>query len=167
MAYNQMNHFDDEGKAVMVEVGGKPVTTRTAEARGKIFLQEAVWNRIREGTVEKGDVCGVARIAGIMGTKKTAELIPLCHPLFLTGAAVDFVFLEEPRAIEVRCTVKTEGKTGVEMEALTGTMTALLTIYDMCKALDKSMAIGEVALWHKTGGKSGDFERKEYERSME
>ena len=152
---NELTHFDAAGNAVMVDVSGKPVTAREAVARGVITMNEAAFAALAGGTVQKGDVLGVARVAGIMATKHTSDLIPLCHPLPLTKAAVDFRLLPERRAVEARCTVKTSGVTGVEMEALTGVSAALLTIYDMCKAVDKGMELGGIHLVEKTGGKSG------------
>lgn len=153
----ELNHFDTNGNAVMVDVTDKTETVRTAGASGKIAVNREIFERIREGTVKKGDVLGTARIAGIMGAKKTAELIPLCHLLPLGSCTLDFTLHPETLEVEACCRVKTAGKTGVEMEALTGVSTALLTIYDMCKALDKSMVIKEIRLLEKTGGKSGDF----------
>ncbi len=159
MTENKLTHFDAAGNAVMVDVSGKPVTAREAVARGIITMNEAAFAALAGGTVQKGDVLGVARVAGIMATKHTSDLIPLCHPLPLTKAALDFRLLPERRAVEARCTVRTSGVTGVEMEALTGVSTALLTIYDMCKALDKGMELGEICLESKSGGKSGPYRR--------
>ena len=156
---NNLTHFDAAGNAVMVDVSAKPVTTREAIAHGIITMNAEAFAAVQSGTVKKGDVLGVARIAGIMATKRTSELIPLCHPLPLTKAALDFRLLPERRAVEARCTVRTSGVTGVEMEALTGVSTALLTIYDMCKALDKGMELGEICLESKSGGKSGPYRR--------
>lgn len=150
-------HFDENGKAVMVDVTDKKETVRTAVAVGKIFISPEVFFAVREGTVEKGDVLGVAATAGIMGAKKTSELIPMCHVLPITNCRINFDMDEEAYAIQCSCTVKVTGKTGVEMEALTGVSTALLTIYDMCKSIDKRMEIGSIYLEKKTGGKSGDF----------
>ena len=138
---NKLTHFDAEGNAVMVDVSGKPVTSREATAHGIITMNEDAFAAVQNGTVKKGDVLGVARVAGIMATKRTSELIPLCHPLPLTKVQIEFELLPERRAVEARCTVKTSGVTGVEMEALTGVSTALLTIYDMCKAVDKGMEL--------------------------
>ena len=152
---------DAEGNAVMVDVSGKPVTSREATAHGIITMNEDAFAAVQNGTVKKGDVLGVARVAGIMATKRTSELIPLCHPLPLTKVQIEFELLPERRAVEARCTVKTSGVTGVEMEALTGVSTALLTIYDMCKAVDKGMELGEIHLVEKTGGKSGHYIRAE------
>lgn len=159
MTENKLTHFDAAGNAVMVDVSGKPVTAREAVARGVITMNEAAFAALAGGTVQKGDVLGVARVAGIMATKRTSDLIPLCHPLPLTKAVLDFRLLPERRAVEARCTVRTSGVTGVEMEALTGVSTALLTIYDMCKALDKGMELGEICLESKSGGKSGPYRR--------
>ena len=161
MSETKLTHFDAEGNAVMVDVSGKAVTAREATAHGIITMNEAAFAAVEAGTVKKGDVLGVARIAGIMATKRTSDLIPLCHPLPLTKAAVELTLLPEKRAVEARCTVRTSGVTGVEMEALTGVSTALLTIYDMCKALDKGMELGEIYLEKKSGGKSGLYIRAE------
>lgn len=150
----ELTHFDENGKAVMVDVTDKDITIRTAVAAGKITVNQAVYRAIEMGTVEKGDVLGVAATAGIMAAKKTAELIPMCHILPLTNCRIQFEKNSEKREIRCYCTVKVTGKTGVEMEALTGVSIALLTIYDMCKALDKHMKIGEIYLLDKTGGKS-------------
>ena len=144
-------HIDEKGNALMVDVGHKQVTSRMALATGRIF------KAVKNGQVTKGDVLGTARIAAIMAAKKTSSLIPLCHNLLITKCTVDFVFHDETRAVEAQCRVYCEGKTGVEMEALTGTSVALLTVYDMCKAVDKRMVISEVHLEEKTGGKSGPF----------
>ena len=153
----KLNHFDQHGNAVMVDVTDKNVTEREAIATGKIFVCDETYERIINGNMAKGDVLAVARVAGIMATKKTSELIPMCHPLMLTKAKVDFEFNEEEKSISATCIVKLSGKTGVEMEALTGVNVALLTIYDMCKAIDKGMVISDVHLVKKSGGKSGDF----------
>lgn len=154
---NKLNHFDDNGNAVMVDVTDKDNTQREAIAKGKIYVNQETYDRIKMGTVSKGDVLGVARVAGIMATKKTPDLIPMCHPLLLTKSTVDFECNDEERSITAICTVKLSGKTGVEMEALTGVNIALLTIYDMCKAIDKSMIISDIHLAEKIGGKSGHF----------
>lgn len=152
-----LTHFDNEGNAIMVDVTEKVVTTRTAVAVGKIIVCPEIFARIKAGNIEKGDVLGVARIAGIMGAKKTSELIPLCHPLPLTKCSIDFTMDAANSAVLAHCTVKTDGKTGVEMEALTGVQIALLTVYDMCKAIDKRMIITDIHLVNKSGGISGDF----------
>ena len=141
----------------MVDVGGKEDTRREAVAEGTIRMSGECFERVTQGGIGKGDVLGAARIAGIMGAKKTAELIPLCHLLNLTKLSVDFDLLPEKHAVRVVCTAGTVGKTGAEMEALTGVSCALLTVYDMCKAVDKAMEIGEIRLVRKSGGKSGDF----------
>ena len=154
----RFNHFDGEGNAIMVDVSPKAPTHREAVAAGRIKVSRPVLDAITGHTAAKGDVLGVARVAGIMGTKRTSDLIPLCHPLMLSNARVDFTILEEECAVEARCTVKLDGKTGVEMEALTGVTVALLTVYDMCKAIDKSMEISGVHLLHKEGGKSGVYD---------
>ena len=150
-------HFDEKGNAVMVDVSGKQPTFRTAVATGYIVVGPEIMRAVSAGNVKKGDVLGVARVAGIMGVKKTSSLIPLCHPLPIQKCSVDFELDQEKSRIHVYCTVKTEEKTGVEMEALTGVQTALLTIYDMCKAIDKHMVMSDIHLVEKTGGKSGDF----------
>ena len=152
-----LTHFDQNGSAIMVDVSEKPVTTRVAVAQGDIHVSKEIMDVVVHGTAKKGDVLGVARIAGIMGTKKCSELIPLCHPLPLTKCAVDFQVLESEGIIRAVCTAKTDGKTGVEMEALTGVNVALLTVYDMCKAVDKRMVLSDIHLVEKSGGKSGDF----------
>ncbi len=152
---NELTHLDANGKARMVDVGTKSETRRVAVAAGHIRMSAAALAAIREGDAPKGDVLGTARIAGIMAAKKTAELIPLCHPLALDTVALDFNF--ETDAVAVRATVSLTGKTGVEMEALTAVSVALLTIYDMAKALDKGMVIGGVRLIEKRGGKSGGW----------
>lgn len=154
---NQFTHFDGAGNAVMVDVSEKKVTSRRAVATGEIQVSAEVMQAVLEGTARKGDVLGTARIAGIMAAKQTSSLIPLCHPLPITKCTVDFEPDQEYQTIRVFCTVKTEGKTGVEMEALTGVTVALLTIYDMCKAIDKSMVMGGIHLVEKSGGKSGEF----------
>ena len=154
-----LTHFDENGNAWMVDVGGKAETAREAVAAGMIRMSRECLERVMSGGIGKGDVLGAARIAGIMGAKKTPELIPLCHVLNLTKLSVDFETLPEECAIRVLCTAKAVGRTGVEMEALTGASVALLTIYDMCKAVDKAMEIGGIVLLRKTGGKSGDYER--------
>lgn len=161
-------HFDEDGRAVMVDVTAKEETKRTAVAAGKITVSRAVYDAIEEGTVEKGDVLNVAATAGIMGAKRTSELIPMCHILPITNCRIQFEKVPEELAIYCYCTVKVTGKTGVEMEALTGVSVALLTVYDMCKAIDKSMEIGEIYLMKKTGGKSGEVENEvNHDRTFE
>ena len=153
----EFNHFDKDGNAVMVDVSGKEPTYRTAVAQGKILVSEEILQAVLEQKVKKGDVLGVARVAGIMAVKQTSSIIPMCHPLMIQKCSVDFQVLLGEQAIQAVCTVKTEGKTGVEMEALHGVSAALLTIYDMCKAIDKKMVLQDIHLVEKTGGKSGDF----------
>ena len=153
----EFNHFDKNGNAIMVDVSEKPVTARTAVAVGSIRVSCEIIDAVQSGTAKKGDVLGVARVAGIMATKRTSELIPLTHPLPLTKVSVDFEVDADEHTITATCTAKTDGKTGVEMEALTGASVALLTVYDMCKAIDKRMCIENVHLVEKHGGKSGDF----------
>ena len=150
-------HFDEQGRAAMVDVSAKPETERVAVARGRVVMDPATLARIQEGAVGKGDVLGVARLAGIMAAKRTGELIPLCHPLMLSKVAVDLV-PSPPDAVEIEATVTLVGRTGVEMEALTAVTVAALTVYDMCKALDRGMRIDAVRLVHKSGGKSGIYE---------
>jgi cyclic pyranopterin phosphate synthase len=155
----EFTHFNKEGNAIMVDVHAKDDTYRVAVAAGKIYVNEEVYAAIKGHTAKKGDVLGVARIAGIMGAKKTAELIPLCHLLNLTKVEIDFEYLEEEHGIRAICHTACTGRTGVEMEALTGVNTALLTIYDMCKAVDRGMEIREIHLLEKSGGKSGKWVR--------
>ncbi len=152
------SHVDDEGRVRMVDVGGKDVTRRVARARALVRMEPATLELIREGRVEKGAVLATARLAGIMAAKRTADLIPLCHPLAIAKVEVEFAFLDD-RVIEIRSEVRVDGKTGVEMEALTACSVAALTVYDMCKAVDRGMEIAEIRLLHKSGGKSGVFER--------
>ena len=155
----KLNHFDEHGNAVMVDVSEKNITARTAVSSGQIHVSREVFDAIVHGTAAKGDVLGVARVAGIMAAKQTSSLIPMCHPLMISKCQVDFELDEENLAVKAICMVKVSGKTGVEMEALTGVSVTLLTIYDMCKALDKRMEIGEIHLDSKSGGKSGEFVR--------
>ena len=153
----EFSHFDADGSAVMVDVSGKKETEREAVAQGVIRMSRECFWKVMEGHMAKGDVLGTARIAGIMGAKKTSELIPLCHLLQLTSVKIDFESDGNKNEITAFCRVKTTGKTGVEMEALTGVQVALLTIYDMCKAIDKRMEMHSIHLCTKTGGKSGNF----------
>ena len=152
-----LTHFDAQGQAHMVDVGGKSSTRRIAVATGRIEMLPATLALIQSGTAKKGDVLGIARIAGIQGAKKTSDLIPLCHPIALTRVAVDFEVLTADNAVVCTATAETIGQTGVEMEALTAVQVALLTIYDMCKAVDRGMTINGVTLLEKHGGKSGSF----------
>ena len=153
----KLTHIDEDGKAQMVDVGYKEDTNRSATASGKVFMDIETIDALKKQEFEKGDVLGVARVAGIQAAKKTSDLIPLCHPLVINFVSVDFKIKE--RHVEIEATVKTFGKTGVEMEALTACSATALTIYDMCKAVDKSITIEEVKLLEKTGGKSGNWYR--------
>jgi cyclic pyranopterin phosphate synthase len=156
---NEFTHFDDAGNARMVDVGSKTETERVAVAEGRISMIPAAYEMVRAGTMKKGDVLGVARIAGIMAAKKVDSLIPLCHPLAITKADLSFSFHDDTYTIGIEATVGITGRTGVEMEALTAVSVAALTIYDMCKAVDKGMEISKIRLVKKSGGKSGDFIR--------
>jgi len=153
-----LTHFDEQGNARMVDVGGKEVTERVATARGSVLMQPETIALIRQGGIKKGDVLSVARLAGIMGAKKTPDLIPLCHPLSLSSVTVDLSVDEARNAVDITATCKLSGKTGVEMEALTAVSIAALTVYDMCKAVDKGMRLTDIRLTHKSGGKSGTYE---------
>ena len=157
----EFTHFKKDGSAVMVDVHEKPDTYRAASATGTIQVSPEVFAAVRDHTAKKGDVLGVARLAGIMGAKKNAELIPLCHIVPLTNCEVTFTTDENTNSITAVCTTSCVGKTGVEMEALTGVQVTLLTIYDMCKAIDKHMVMSDIHLEEKTGGKSGDFRFEE------
>jgi cyclic pyranopterin phosphate synthase len=154
----ELTHFDAEGRAVMVDVSAKAETARTATARAAVLMRPETLALIRTGQAKKGDVLGVARLAGIMAAKRTAELIPLCHPLPITAVTVDLT--PSARGIEIEATVRTAGRTGVEMEALTAASVAALTVYDMCKAVDRAMRIDGLRVVHKAGGKSGDFSQE-------
>lgn len=156
----ELTHFDEAGKARMVDVTDKTETHRQAIAEGRIVMKAETLARIKQGGMGKGDVLGVAQVAGIMGAKKTWELIPMCHPLLLTGVNLELTASEESSSIDIIATVKTTGKTGVEMEALTAVSIAALTVYDMCKAIDKDMTIEYVRLTAKSGGKSGEYVRR-------
>jgi len=153
-----LTHFDEEGRARMVDVSDKAETARVAVAQGKVLMNPETFERIRSGLIAKGDVLAVAQVAGIMAAKQTSQLIPMCHPLAITGAKLSFK-LVEPDEIDIEASVKVYGKTGVEMEALTAVSVAALTIYDMCKAIDKTMTIKDIYLVEKLGGKSGHFVR--------
>ncbi len=157
----KFTHFDDAGNARMVDVSGKTETTRVATARGRISMIPEAYAMVQAGTMKKGDVLGIARVAGIMAAKKVDSLIPLCHPLAITKADVAFSFSDADHAIIIEATVGITGRTGVEMEALTAVSVAALTIYDMCKAVDKGMEISDICLLKKSGGKSGEFRRDE------
>lgn len=158
---SELTHFDADGNAVMVDVSEKAETTRVAHAAGRISMSAEAFEKVKSGTVKKGDVLGIARVAGIMAAKKVDDLIPLTHPLLITKVNVDFSLLEKDNIIDIFATVGITGKTGVEMEALTAVSVAALTIYDMCKAVDKSMIISDIRLLKKTGGKSGIYIRQE------
>ncbi len=157
----RLTHLDEQGRATMVDVGDKQATTRTAIAQGSVTMAATTLAAIRDGQAPKGDVLAAARIAGIMAAKRTPELIPLCHTLLLSKAAVDFEIDEERSRVVITALVRCQGKTGVEMEALTAVSVAALTIYDMAKALDKTMVIGDIRLLEKRGGKSGDWLRED------
>ncbi len=163
---NPLTHFNEEGRAKMVDVTGKAVTERVATAQGTVHMLPATLQLIKEGQIKKGDVLAVAQVAGIMGAKKTPEIIPMCHPLALTGVNIQFKenIEADPKtgmcSIDITATVKVTGQTGVEMEALTAVTTAALTIYDMCKAVDKGMVFDQIRLEYKAGGKSGEFIRE-------
>jgi cyclic pyranopterin phosphate synthase len=155
------SHFDEQGNARMVDVSEKQETVRVAEAAGNIKMSAEAYQLVKSGSMAKGDVLGIARVAGVMAAKKVDELIPLAHPLMITKVTIDFAFRDEDSSVDIFATVGISGKTGVEMEALTAVSIAALTIYDMCKAVDKSMVISEVRLLKKTGGKSGTYIRKQ------
>ncbi len=154
------SHFDDKGDAIMVDVSLKDKTFREATAVGHIIVNQEIINHIINKSIKKGDVLQVARLAGIMACKRTSELIPLCHPLMLTHSSIEFEILKEEQSIKASCKVRVTGETGVEMEALHGVSTALLTIYDMCKGVDKSLKIKDIYLEEKIGGKSGHYKNK-------
>jgi cyclic pyranopterin phosphate synthase len=158
MAKGKLTHFDESGNAVMVDVSAKPESERVAVAKGAVLMAPETLALIRDGGVKKGDVLSVARLAGIMGAKRTSDLIPLCHPLALTSVAVELHLAPERNAIDITATCKLVGRTGVEMEALTAVAVAALTVYDMCKAVDRGMRIADIRLTRKSGGKSGTYE---------
>jgi cyclic pyranopterin phosphate synthase len=158
---SELTHFDEQGNAIMVDVGAKVETVRVADAAGSITMSPIAYEKVKSGTMSKGDVLGIARVAGIMAAKKVDSLIPLCHPLLISKITVDFSFRDEDNTVEIQATVGISGKTGVEMEALTAVSVAALTIYDMCKAVDKGMVIGDIRLVKKSGGKSGIYIRGE------
>lgn len=157
----KLSHLDEQGRAKMVDVSDKDITSRIAVARGTIHMHAATLALILDDKIEKGDVFSVARVAGIMAAKKTSELIPMCHPLNITSVQIDLTPADRPARVEIEASVRVNGKTGVEMEAMTAVSVAGLTIYDMCKAVDREMSIGEIRLVKKSGGKSGTFIRKE------
>lgn len=156
---NKFTHFDNDGKAIMVDISDKNVTERLASAISSISMNEQTLNMIKSSSAKKGDVLGIARIAGIMAAKKTSELIPLCHPISLSSVTIDFEIDDNTNSINIICNCKLNGKTGLEMEALTAVSIAALTIYDMCKAVDREMTITKTQLTYKSGGKSGTFKR--------
>ena len=155
----KLSHLDEQGRARMVDVSEKEITSRIATARGTIHMRPETLALILEDKIEKGDVFAVARVAGIMAAKKTSELIPMCHPLNITSVEIELIPGEKPARVDIEATVRVSGKTGVEMEALTAASVAALTIYDMCKALEKGITITDIRLESKTGGKSGDYKR--------
>ncbi len=157
---SELTHFNSAGEAHMVDVGAKAETEREAVAEGRIFMESATLDKIIQGEHKKGDVLGIARVAGIMGAKKTSDIIPLCHPIMLTKVELDLTAESEQNSIYCRVTVRCKGQTGVEMEALTAVQVALLTIYDMCKAVDRGMVMQDVGLLAKSGGKSGTWLRE-------
>ena len=153
-------HFNEQGRAKMVDVGDKPVTTRTAVAAARVLVSRETFELIRSGGMKKGDVLTVAQVAGVMGAKRTPELIPMCHPILIDGIDLSLSLDEQRLSVEIRASVSCDGRTGVEMEALTAAATAALTVYDMCKAVQKDMVITDLRLVSKTGGVHGDYERK-------
>jgi cyclic pyranopterin monophosphate synthase len=159
MSYNELTHFNASGEAYMVDVGEKSSTTREGIAEGRIYMLPETLKKIMEGSHKKGDVLGIARIAGIMGAKKTPDLVPLCHPIMITSVDLELEPEPEKNAVYCKATVRCNGQTGVEMETLTAVQVALLTIYDMCKAVDRGMVISEIGLLEKSGGKSGHWRR--------
>lgn len=161
MKENKLTHLNEEGRARMVDVGNKDKTKRTATASGKVHLNKETFSLVVNQGIKKGDVLSVAQVAGIMGAKKTSDLIPMCHPISITGADIDFKLDEENSIIEIFATTKVNGETGVEMEALTAVSTAALTIYDMCKAVQRDIIIDDIKLLEKTGGVSGDYKWEE------
>ncbi len=161
---SELTHFNEEGRAWMVDVSGKKATLRTAVAAGTVLVNPETFERIESGRIKKGDVLAVAQVAGIMAAKKNAELIPMCHPLMLTGVDISFELDRQRHSVQITATVRCKGETGVEMEALTAVSVAALTIYDMCKAVQKDITIGNIRLLSKSGGKSGDYLRAEEKR---
>lgn len=157
----EFTHFNEQGRAKMVNVGEKPLTQRIALAAGRVLVNEETFRLIRSGGMKKGDVLTVAQIAGVMGAKRTADLIPMCHPILMDGIDLTLSLDESRLSVEIQATVRCDGRTGVEMEALTAVTTAALTVYDMCKAVQKDMVITDICLLEKTGGVHGDYHRKE------
>ena len=158
---SDFTHFNDQGRAKMVDVGEKPVTRRTAVAAGRVLVNDHTFDLIKSGGMKKGDVLTVAQIAGVMGAKRTPDIIPMCHPILMDGINLELSLDEERKSVEIRATVSCGGRTGVEMEALTAVSTAALTVYDMCKAAQKDMVITDIRLVSKTGGVHGDYKREE------
>lgn len=156
---DDFTHFNEQGRAKMVDVGEKPVSVRTASAAARVLVNERTFELIRSGGMKKGDVLTVAQIAGVMGAKRTPDIIPMCHPILIGGINLELHLDEERRSVEIEASVSCDGRTGVEMEALTAVSTAALTVYDMCKAVQKDMVITDIRLLRKTGGVHGDFER--------
>ena len=155
---DDFTHFNEQGRAKMVDVGEKPVSVRTAAAAARVLVNERTFELIRSGGMKKGDVLTVAQIAGVMGAKRTPDIIPMCHPILIGGINLELHLDEERRSVEIEASVSCDGRTGVEMEALTAVSTAALTVYDMCKAVQKDMVITDIRLLRKTGGVHGDFE---------
>lgn len=156
---DDFTHFNEQGRAKMVDVGEKPISVRTAAAAARVLVNERTFELIRSGGMKKGDVLTVAQIAGVMGAKRTPDIIPMCHPILIGGINLELHLDEERRSVEIEASVSCDGRTGVEMEALTAVSTAALTVYDMCKAVQKDMVITDIRLLRKTGGVHGDFER--------
>ncbi|MCI7812794.1 MAG: cyclic pyranopterin monophosphate synthase MoaC [Lachnospiraceae bacterium] len=161
---SDFTHFNDQGRAKMVDVGEKPISCRTAVAAGRVLVNEETFRLIQSGGMKKGDVLTVAQIAGIMGAKKTPDLIPMCHPILMDGINLELKLDERRSSVEIQAVVSCDGRTGVEMEALTAVSTAALTVYDMCKAVQKDMVISDIRLIKKTGGVHGDYCREEEKR---
>ena len=158
---SDFTHFNEQGRAKMVDVGEKPVTTRTAVAAARVLVNGHTFQLIKTGGMKKGDVLTVAQVAGVMGAKRTPDLIPMCHPILIDGINLELHLDEERQSVEIRATVSCDGRTGVEMEALTAVSTAALTVYDMCKAVQKDMVITDIRLVSKTGGVHGDYKRED------
>ena len=158
---SDFTHFNEQGRAKMVDVGEKPVTTRTAVAAARVLVNEYTFELIKTGGMKKGDVLTVAQVAGVMGAKRTPDLIPMCHPILIDGINLELYLDEERKSVEIQAAVSCDGRTGVEMEALTAVSTAALTVYDMCKAVQKDMVITDIRLVSKTGGVHGDYNRKD------
>ena len=160
-SYSDFTHFDEAGRAKMVDVGDKPVSRRDAVAMARVLVNKETYSLIKNGGIKKGDVLGVAQIAGVMGAKKTSDLIPMCHPIMVDGIDLELELNEKLLSVDIKATVTCEGKTGVEMEALSAATVAALTVYDMCKAVQKDIVIGDIQLLKKTGGTHGDYSREE------